>query len=115
LKDFPTIKPMKYDPAALAKKLEKARDLGNLPPEEDEIPLHRSGHRYQQKSFDEVGDARPITVDMMLGDKEDRPKTASDKALKTSERPKIEDVAAKELKGEERDAEKKTIRPESAF
>lgn len=53
---FPKIKPHKYDPQAMAKELEKARSLGNMPQKEKEIPMHKESHRRQQKSFDLVKD-----------------------------------------------------------
>ena len=42
---FPKLKPHKYDPDAMAKELEKARSLGNMPQKEEEIPLHKDSHR----------------------------------------------------------------------
>ncbi len=38
----------------MAKELEKARSLGNMPQKEEEVPLHKDSHRRQQKSFDLV-------------------------------------------------------------
>jgi hypothetical protein len=42
---FPKQKLVKYDPDAMARELEKARKLGNMPKKEEEVPLHKDTHR----------------------------------------------------------------------
>ena len=53
MRAFPKIKPIEYDPDAMAKRLARARELGNLPNldgEEGEEEFLR--HRRQRHSFD---------------------------------------------------------------
>jgi len=52
---FPRMKPIAYDPDKMARELERARELGNLPPKEDspeEEEPRVEHHRFQAHSFD---------------------------------------------------------------
>ena len=71
-RSFPKLKPYHYKPEVYAKSLAKAHKAGNLPPKEEEIPLHRQvglpvhvessdqnihAHKHQTRSFDELHEA----------------------------------------------------------
>jgi len=54
MRAFPTIKTIKYDPDAMATRLAKARELGNMPPieGEEDRTADLKHHRRQTHSFD---------------------------------------------------------------